>query len=206
MFKTIRESLKITNGNIVIATPLIFFSLIASLYMIFSSTGNSVSLIFSVVLFFLMLGAFFSGWFYIIRRAVKEPEIEDSRLITEFPSGVGEYFLPVMGMIFNIIVIFILTGIVVLYAGKKFIGGFGISYSQIIQATSNVEATKAFVESLSPEQLAKINAWNLLALFTGLFTHFIIMLYPAVIFFKEKSYICSQFYKLFYIFNQSLIY
>ncbi len=187
MFKTIRESLKITNGNIVIATPLIFFSLIASLYMIFSSAGNNIGMILSIVLFFLMFGAFLSGWFYIIIRAVKEPEIEDNRLIAEFPSGVGEYFLPVMGMIFNVLVLFILVGLAVLFAGKKLIGGFGVSYEQILQATSNVEATKAFVESLSQEQLAKINAWNLLALFAGLFTHFIIMFYPAVVFFKEKN-------------------
>ena len=71
MFKTIRESFKITNGNIVIATPLIFFSLISSLYMIFSAAGNKIGIIFSVILFFLMFGAFLSGWIYIIIRAVK---------------------------------------------------------------------------------------------------------------------------------------
>ena len=187
MFKTIRESFKITNGNIVIATPLIFFSLISSLYMIFSAAGNNIGMIFSVILFFLMLGAFLSGWFYIIVRAVKEPDIEDNRLITEFPSGVGEYFLSVMGMIVQFIIVFALISIGIVLLGKKIIGGVGISYDQIVQAASNVEATKAFVESLSNEQLVKINMWNLLAFCSLSFGYFILMLYPAVILFKEKN-------------------
>jgi hypothetical protein len=187
MFKTIRESFKITNGNIVLATPLIFFSLISSLYMMFSAAGNKIGLIFSVILFFLMLGAFMSGWFYIIIRAVKEPDIEDSRLISEFPSGVGEYFLPVMVMIFKMIVIFLLITVAVIFAGKKLIGSVGISYNEIIQAASSVEATKTFVDSLNNEQLVKINAWNFLMFGTGIFTYFILMFYPAAVFFKSKN-------------------
>lgn len=187
MFKTIRESFNITNGNIVIATPLIFFSLISSLYMIFSAAGNKTGLIFSVILFFMMFGAFLSGWFYMIIRAIKEPDIEDSRLISEFTSGVGEYFLPVMGMIFKIIVLFLIISIVVVITGKKLIGGVGISYNDIMQAASNVDSSKAFVDSLSNEQLVKINAWNLLLLGTGVFTYFILMFYPAAIFFKNKN-------------------
>ena len=187
MFKTIRESFKITNENIVIATPLIFFSLISSLYMIFSAAGNKIGLIFSVVLFFLMFGAFLSGWFYIIIRAVKEPDIESNNLIVEFPSGVGEYFLSAMGMIIQVIIVFTLISIGIVIIGKKIIGGVGISYDQIVQAAANVEATKAFVNSLSEEQLVKINLWNLLAFCSLSLGYFILMLYPTVIFFKEKN-------------------
>lgn len=187
MFKTIRESFRITNGNIVIATPLIFFSLLSGLYMIFSATGNKIGLIFSVILFFLMLGAFLSGWIYIIIRAVKEPDIESNALITEFPSGVGEYFLSALGMVFQIIVVFILIAVGVVLLGKKFIGETGITYDQIVQAAANVQATKAFVDSLTEEQLIKINMWNILTFCTVLFSYFMLMLYPAVIFFKEKN-------------------
>ena len=187
MFKTIRESLKITNENIVLATPLIFFSLISSLYMIFSAGGNTIGLIFSVILFFLMIGAFISGWFYLIIRAVKEPDVESSQLISEFPSGVGEFFLSALGMIIQVAVIssLIVLGVVIL--GKKIIGTAGISYAQFIQAASSVETMKAFVGSLSDEQLLKINYWNLLIFAAMVFNYFILMLYPAVVFFKEKN-------------------
>ena len=187
MFKTIKESIKITNENIVIATPLIFFSLISSLYMIFSSGGNKIGLIFSVILFFLMFGAFLSGWFYIIIRAVKEPDIESSQLIAEFPSGVGEYFLPALGMIIEVIIVSSLIMLAIVFIGKKIIGSMGVSYTDFVQATASVETMKAFVESLSQDQLDKIKNWNLLMFCGMLLNYFILMFYPAALFFKKKN-------------------
>lgn len=187
MLKIIRESFRITNGNIVIATPLIFFSILSSLYLIFSSGGSKIGLLFSAILFFLMLGAFLSGWFMMITKAVKENETEDSALIAEFPSGVGEYFLSVLGMIIKIIIISAVIIILAALAGKKFIGDPGVSYTQVMQSASDVETMKTFVNTLTPEQLLKINAWNTLFFLTLLFNYFILMFYPAAIFFKAKN-------------------
>ena len=187
MFNIIRESFKITNGNIILATPLIFFSLISSLYLIFSSGGNSIGIVLSGILFFLMLGAFLSGWFMMIIKAIKYPEIEDNKLIAEFPAGVGEYFLSVVIMVINIIIISSIIAILMFIVGKKYIGGFGISLMQLSQATANVEAMKTFVNSLSQEQLLKVNAWNLLLFFSMVINYFILMFYPAAIFYKKKN-------------------
>ena len=187
MFKTIRESFRITNGNIVIATPLIFFSLISSLYMIFSFNASNIGQIFSVILFFLMFGAFISGWLYMIVRAVKEPDIEDNQLISDFPSGVGEYFLSALGIIFQVVVASLIIIVAAVLAGKKLIGGFGVSFDQIAQAASNIETMKTFVDSLSQEQLIKINQWNILFFCAVIFNYFILMLYPAAVFFKSKN-------------------
>ena len=187
MLKIIRESFKLTNSNIVIATPLIFFSIISSLYLIFSSGGSIIGLVFSAVLFFLMLGAFLSGWFYMIANVVREPEIEDNKLITDFPSGVGEYFLAILGMIVNVVIISAIIFVGTVYIGKKLIGGFGISYTQFVDAAQSVEAMKAFVESLTNEQLIKINYWNLLFFCSVILNYFILILYPSVILFKEKN-------------------
>ena len=187
MFKIIKESFKITNSNIIIATPLIFFSLVSSLYLIFSQGGSQIGLLFSGLLFFLMLGAFLSGWFMMIMKAVKEPEIEDNKLISEFPSGVGEYFLNILLMV--VIISLVTAGIIALaiLAGKKYIGGFGVSAAQFGQALADVESMKKFVSSLSQEQLIKINAWNCLLFFAMVFNYFIFMFYPAAIFFKKKN-------------------
>lgn len=187
MFKIIRESFKITNSNLIIATPLIFFSIILSLYLIFSSGGSKIGLLFSVILFFLMFSAFLAGWFMMITRAVKEPEIEDSKLISEFPAGVGEYFLSIIGMVIKVVVVSTVIMILALLAGKKFIGGIGVSSSQLIQATSNVEAMKAFVDTLNQEQLIKINLWNTLLFFTMMFNYFILLFFPSAVFFKTKN-------------------
>lgn len=187
MLKVIQESFKITNENIILATPLIFFSIISSLYLMFSSGGNKIGLIFSAILFFLMLCAFASGWFMMVTKAVKDPEIEDKALLVEFPAGVGEYFLTIIIMIIKIFILSMVIMILAIIAGYKFIGDAGISYAQIVSATSSIESMKVFADSLTNEQLLKINLWNILLFFTIMFTNFIIMFYPASIFFKTKN-------------------
>ena len=197
MIDIIKESLKITNDNLIIATPLILFSLISTLYMIFSSGGNSIGTLFSVILFFLMLSAFLSGWFYMIAKVIKEPETNNKdKLIVEFPSGVGEYFLVIIGML---IFTLLLSSIIVLSAvliGKKYIGSTGISQAQIIAAASNIETMKNFANSLTNEQLIKINQWNLFILMTLMFNYFILMFYNPAIFFKKKNPFIAFFVSL----------
>ena len=70
MLSIIKQSFDFTNKYIILATPLILFSLLSSLYILFSIGGNLISLIFAMVLFTLMLGAFLSGWFFMIKEHI----------------------------------------------------------------------------------------------------------------------------------------
>lgn len=188
MFRTLRESFKITNNYLIIATPLILFSLFSSIYLILSSGGNTLSLTITAVLSYLMAGAFLSGWFYMIVKAVKNPNDEDKdRLIFEFPSGVGGYFLSILG--FMLIVIFVSIGFIILTVviGKELIGTVGISLNAFSDALYSFETMKAFLQSLNAEQMHKLKMWNLLLFFGMLTNYFVMMLYSAVLFFKEKN-------------------
>ena len=186
MFKILKESLRITNNNIIIATPLILFSLLSSLYLIFSGHGSSIGMLLTVLLFFLMLAAFLAGWFYVVTVTVKDPYGKGS-FGSEFMSGVGEYFLPIIGFLFNTFVITMVMIVCAFLLGKKFIGSPGVSSSQIIEAMTTVEAMKTFASSLSAEQLVKINQWNLLVFFTMIFNYFIFMFYAPAMYFKKKN-------------------
>ena len=190
MFKTIKESISITNNYLVIATPLIFFTLISSTYLYFTMEGNSsqIGILFSIILFFSMLCAFLAGWFFMIKRAIQEPNMENKdKLIFEFPSGVGEYFLPVFGMIVNIVVFSTIVIVLGLLIGRHFIGDIGFSYDQLLKASESIETMKAFLTSLSSEQLLKINQWNILLFLTFVFNYFILMFtFPALIY-KNKN-------------------
>jgi len=203
MFKTIKESIKITNENIVIATPLILFSLLSTIYLIFSTGKSSIATLFTIILFFLMLCAFLSGWFYMIMKAVKEPDIDKNTLITEsFFSGVGEYFLSAIGMVF--ILLFLSFGIFALavIAGKYFIGNPGVTYAQLSEAMATVESMKSLLTSLSPEQLLKINLWNGLMFFAMTLNYFIVMFYAPAIYFKKKNPFIAFFVSLKDIFSR----
>ena len=189
MLKIIKESFRLTNNYLMIATPLILFSLITSLYLIFSAGGSRFGLLLTLILLFLMLGAFLSGWFYMITKAVKDsPEItKDYSFLSEFMTGVGEYFFNILGFI--VITAAVSSGIVILsiLAGKSLIGNPGVTYAQVSSAAASIEAMKAFSDSLTNEQILKINCWNILLLLTMIFNYLVIMLYAPAMYFKNKN-------------------
>lgn len=197
MFKCIKESFNLTNKYIILATPLILFSLISSLYVLFSLGGNLFGLAFAAILFVLMLCAFLSGWFFMIRKGITSNEYDEdpNSLIKEFPAGVGEYFLSAVGMVFTMFLVVLLFLILSYFIGMQFIGDIGISSESFSKAISSVDALKTFLYSLSEEQLLKLNAWNLLLLATMFITYFMLMLYPPAMFFKSsnpfKAYVIS---------------
>ena len=188
MIKIIADSFKITNKFLVLATPLIFFSLLSSLYLIFSGGSGAISLLITAVLFFLMLSAFISGWLYMVASAVKNPDNDNAdSLIMDFPAGVGEYFMVIPAMIFIVCFVTILITTLAVIAGAKFIGNPNVTYEQVYNAMTTISAMKDFVASLSPEQLVKINAWNILLFAAMALIAYINMFYSPAVFFKRKN-------------------
>ncbi len=189
MLKIIRESFGITNKYIVyLATPLVLFSFLSSLYLVFSSNSGKIGLIFAVILFLLMLAAFTAGWLYMVSNCVKNKDLEDKlSLIVEFPSGVGEFFLPALGILFNLLLI---CGLIYFGAhvfGMHYIGDIGITAEALKNAQTSPEAAKQLFESLSPEQIVRIGKWSLLSFVVGLFCSFMFMFYSPAVIYKTKN-------------------
>ena len=184
-----QKVLELTNKYIVLATPLIIYSLISSIYLIISAGGGRIiNYLFAIVLFLLMTSAFAAGWFNMIKIAVLNPEKEDANsLIKEFTSGVGEYFLPSIGAILLILFLSIITIIFSYKLGMHYIGNINISAETLSDAMKNTTALKAFMLSLSEDQLIKINLWNILILTSLSFTCFLSLLYLPALFFKNKN-------------------
>ena len=109
MIKSFKEVFNITNKYIMLATPLILYSLVSSVYLAASATGRVLNILIAVLLFLLMTGAFIAGWFNMVKLAVSYPDSrEPNTIIKEFTAGVGEYFLPSLGVLFNILLITLL--------------------------------------------------------------------------------------------------
>lgn len=202
MFKNFKESFNLTNKYIILATPLILFSLLSSLYLLFSmqglvasttmffaKSGSYFGVIFAIIPFFLMLGAFLAGWFYMLKTCVTLPEDNENGnvILKEFLSGVGEYFLPALGLIFVIFIIMFAIMAGGYFAGMKFIGDIGISPEALSKSLESAAALKAFLTSLTQEQMIRLNAWNLLIFTTIAFSYFLIMFYPTALMFKTKN-------------------
>lgn len=194
----------LTNKYIVLATPLILYALISSIYLAVSaSSGKIINLIFAILLYTLMAGAFIAGWFNMIKIAILEPEREDvNSLLKEFPSGVGEYFLPALGAIFVIFIEFGLIFAASYFIGMNTIGDPKISTDALSKAMQSATALKAFVLSLNPEQLTKINLWNMLVLGAMSIGYFLFILYLPAIFFKNKNPFIAFFVSLKDLFSK----
>ena len=203
MLSYIKDSFQLTNKYIILATPLILFSLLSSLYILFSVGGNLLSLLIALLLFCLMVGAFLSGWFFMIKTCVSNPEQEDPNvLLKEFPAGVGEYFLPVLGLMINTIIISVLLILVSYFVGMKLIGDIGITPEALTKGMESFAAMKTFLGSLTQEQIFKLNAWNMLLFFTMSVTYFLIMFYSPALFFKEKNPFKAYFVSLKDLFSK----
>lgn len=180
---------KLTNKYIILTTPLILFSLISTFYLAITASGNVINVLFSILLSVLMSVAFISGWFYMVKNAVINNRNDENanNLIVDFPSGVGEYFLPSLGLMINIILLFILCIAFTHIVGVKFIGVISIPTDVLVKSLSNTANLKTFLMSLSTEQLVILNKWVLLLFGAMTCFYFLVMFYLPSLFFKSKN-------------------
>lgn len=178
----------LTNKYIILATPLILFFLLSNLYAVFSASGNVLNLLFAPVLLTLMSAAFLAGWLTMVKKAVEDDSAENPNLLMkEFVPGVGEYFLSSLGGVVCTTIFSIIVLVLAFVLGYKFIGDIGITSAQISSAMTSPAELKVFLESLSAEQVLKINQWNFLLLFAMFLDCFLLIFYFPAIFYKSKN-------------------
>lgn len=206
MLKTIKESFHLSNKYIILATPLILFSLLSTLYLAYGNNSSLQGALFTLLLFFLMLSAFISGWFYMVKKAVVGFREENPNLlIKEFVAGVGEYFLSSLGYVVIVLFAIIILLIIDYIVGMKLIGDIGVKYEYLSKALVNTSELKSFLLSLSVEQIEKLNKWNVLV-FASLILYYLgIMFYMPALFFNSKNPIVAAFVSLKHLFSKYII-
>ncbi len=194
MIKTIRDAVKITNDNIILAIPLIIFMWVVGAYLGYSMyTADTLpEVVIAIVTMLFMLGAFLSGWFYMIRKAVKlsgkvfvmdKDRAEATlNLFREFPAGIGKYFLSFIGMSLLFILIFSLTAAFVYKIGMATIGDFDLTPAQLDLFLKSPEDARLIVSSLNENQLIKLASWDLLLMFCSAVVSYLTFLWiPEVL-------------------------
>lgn len=184
-----KKAFHLTNKYIVLSTPLVLFAIISGIYLIFAmNVARVINMLFLLAVLLSMAAAFFAGWGNMLKNAVlSQNEDESHTLIKEFIPGVGEYFMPVNGAL----CFFILTSVVLLLAayfiGAHFIGTANIPIKEMTSNMSSQTAYITYLKTLSYGQLVKLELWTLLILCTISISHFLMLLYLPIIFFKEKN-------------------
>ena len=202
-----QKTFELANKYIILVTPLILYSLFSSIYLIVSANGNKlINLIFALILFALMTSAFIAGWFKMIKLTITEPLREDcNSLIKDFPAGVGEYFLPSLG---GLSIVFLFMTILLLasyFMGNITIGDPNVSAKALAEAFQTPESLKAFLLTLTPEQMLKISQWNILILSTITLGYFSLILYFPAIFFKNKNPFIAFYISLKDLFSKQIL-
>lgn len=205
MLKLFKDTIKTTNDNIILATPLIIFMWLLSLYLGFSKLSvNSLALvILSFVTVILMTSAFFSGWFYMVKTAISLSKqvfvLDEDRskavfnLLKTIPSGIGQYFLSFLGLIVISLVIVSAMGFLTFHLGMWLIGNLNLDPAQVKNVLSSAVDMKAFLDSLTFEQLIKLNNWNLLILGVTSLVSFLLMLWIPEIIYKTPNPLMALF-------------
>lgn len=213
MIKYFTRAFKITNENIILATPLVLSLFLLSVYLGIAKNAPETwpSIILLLITTIFMLSAFFAGWFFMVKRAIdigREEFAADEdkarasfNLLKELPVGIGEYFFSFVGGLILYAALFLLLSFIGYEIGLHFIGKVGIGFGEFKAAISSSTAMKTLVSSLSVEQLAKLNAWNLLFLTTMAIFSFITLFWGAHIIIKNKNPFVAFFQALNFTFK-----
>ncbi len=204
MIKIFKDAFKITFTNSIMLTPLLLFLFILNIYL--AVAKDSVNALPSAFLFyitlFLMVSAFASGWFNMIKMAiynykndVYSAEFDSFKLLNEFPSGIAEYIKSFLGFSLLYLLIADITFYSIYTIGMKFIGGIGISITQFMEASESSQAMTLLLDSLTKEQLLKINYWYLLVISSIQIFSLFTMFWPIEILYSTKNpiiaFLCS---------------
>lgn len=205
MGNVIKKSFQILMKNSAIMQPIIFFVIfliVFNSYVGVKALANSAFAFWFVLLALLSMTAFLSGWFYVIKYAVDnycEFDKNDSEYSTKiakynieslkkFFVGVGEYFLPILGLILLNIVIFTLF----IYLGQKV---FGVTYLQVLTMQITPQTVEEVLKNTSLIKfLLYIDCLTLIF-------HFLTIFWVPFLYYKTKNPIMSFVLSLKFLFK-----
>ena len=164
---SLKRAFCITNKNLIIPTPQIIYIILSGLFLKMTMSTDIKLMTSSIVVFILMTGAFFSGWFAMIKEAVvsKNKDVKTSyELLKFFPQGIGDKFVTYT---IGLILYSVMLGGVAIGAYKcamKYIGNFPIPVEILNSTMNSPNELRQFVASMPVEDLIKVNQWNMLFL------------------------------------------
>lgn len=219
MFKLFKNSFKVTNDCIILATPLIIFLSILGWYFGYASDSvdNIPKLVLAIITIFVMTSGFFAAWFYMCKKTLKLTNkvfIFDKdrtkafwNLILSLPRGIGKLFLPFLGILLIETIIYSLVIGGASYLIFKCMGPISIDLldTNIIFLSSKELINE--LKELPQNELLTINCLYFVIMGMSFLINFITMLWIPEVVYSEKNPIKALIYaikKLRISFSKSL--
>ena len=108
-------------------------------------------------------------------------------LLKKIPAGIGKHFWSFVGMILLAIAIIAASGTMTFKLGMHFIGNLGLDPATIKGVMASQMDMKQFLDSLTFEQLIKLNNWNMLIISITSLLSFLFMLWIPEIIYKSRN-------------------
>lgn len=205
MLKLFKDTFKTANDCILLAIPLVLFIWILSFYLGYANkiVDKPAELILATITVLFMAGAFFSGWFYMVKKGIDASNgifvLDSDRikaigsLLKLMPRGIGKFFLPLI----CVFLIFKICSLILFYiiniTGTNLIGEV-YSAEQAAQVLSlTPQELVSYIETLSVEQLTKLRLWNILIISTTTVYLFSLMLWIPEIIYKTLNPVSALF-------------
>lgn len=220
MFRLFKDTFKTTNEGIILATPLVLFMWLITLYISFSKevVDTIPEVILSGVTMLFMTSAFCSGWFYMVKNCVEfskknfildeDKASESLKLIQSLPVGIGKYFLKFVEVSIFFVCLALFMAYVFYTISIPFIREMNFSLAQMSTVLNSPQETANFLNTLPPEQLVALFKLNVLIMLVSSIFSFLVMLWMPEVIYRKIDPIIGMFTsikKLFVKFWKSLI-
>lgn len=216
MFKIFKNSLQITKDNLVLIQPLIIFLLIISfaLYPLKALQNNTTAFILVLINFSLLCFAFCAGWFGMIKKAVlnfkyKQMGVEyesenEMTLLKSFFPAVGQYFLPVCGFCFLLIILSFIFSQFIFKFGMYLFLDANILIEFLNQSSKSPQEQVNFLNTLSATQQILLIKWLLYLIFSNFIFNLFIFFSAPILFFKSKNPFVVLWHSILCVFKKPI--
>ncbi len=195
----IKSTFSIVWKNLILTQPPILFLLVMSLLIGgFNrvAANNSVFIIFVASLAFLSI-AFLAGWFNMVKKTIafeldesvssEDKAVKSFGLVKYFFPGVGEYFLPILGLILIFIIFSLVGSFFVLKLGVILFGAPDIEFIKKSLEITTAPEMQLYLNSLSEEKLLPILNWFMYIFAVQTFAQFVLMWWVPAMYYKTKN-------------------
>lgn len=205
MFKLFKDTFKSTNEGIILATPLILFLWLITLYISYSKevVDTLPEMILSGITMLFMFSAFCSGWFYMVKKCVEfskkdfildeDKAHESLKLIQALPIGIGKYFLKYVGVCVMFLGMAMILASITYSITIPFIQQMNFSIEQMSTAINSAQEAANFISTMPTDKMLILFKLNMILLgITSLFS-FLLMLWMPEIIYTDRNPLIALF-------------
>ena len=213
VFSSIKNSFVITYKNLILAQPFVLFLLVFSILSggLYSVQKNPIAFIVFGLSLILLMTAFLAGWFYMAKKTIafelyedleeEEKSLKSFGLIKHFFPGVGEYFLPMVGLFVIFMLLSSAAAFLIYKLGIKYIGAPDFDAAAFKAAAVSAAKMQEYLASVPVAKLKNFVYWVTFVSFSGMIFQFLTMWFVPAMFYNSKNPLKALFLGIKFLFK-----